>query len=58
LELLVRLKAGAALVSNAPQMKSPNLFAAIGWVVLLTTIGLFPGLGDGIGASRRGSTTG
>ena len=41
LELAVRLLVGAALVAYAPQMKSPGLFAAFGWVVVVTTIGLF-----------------
>jgi uncharacterized protein YjeT (DUF2065 family) len=41
LELSVRLVVGAALVSYAPQMKSASLFAALGWMVVLTTLGLF-----------------
>lgn len=41
LELSVRLVVGAALVFYAPQMKSASLFAAFGWIVVLTTLGLF-----------------
>ena len=39
-ELFVRLVVGAALVSYAPRMKFPGLFAVFGWVIVVTTIGL------------------
>lgn len=38
LELSVRLVVGAALVSHAPQMRLPGLFAVLGWIVVGTTI--------------------
>jgi hypothetical protein len=41
LELSMRLVVGAALVWHAPQMRSASVFAAFGWVVVVTTLGLF-----------------
>lgn len=40
-ELSVRLVVGAALVLHAPRMKFSGLFLVFGWVVIVTTIGLF-----------------
>jgi hypothetical protein len=40
LELCIRLVVGVALVSYGPQMKSPQLFTACGWIIVLTTLGL------------------
>jgi uncharacterized protein YjeT (DUF2065 family) len=40
LEMFVRLVVGAALVLYAPHMKFSGLFAVIGWVIVVTTIGL------------------
>lgn len=39
-ELFVRLVVGAALVLYAPQMKFPGVFTVLGWVIVVTTIGL------------------
>lgn len=41
LELFVRLVIGAALVVYAPQMKFTRAFVVFGWVLVVTTIGLF-----------------
>jgi len=41
LELFVRLISGAALVLYAPQMKFSGFFAVFGWVIVVTTLGLF-----------------
>lgn len=39
-EQIVRLIAGAAIVSFAPSMWYPVLFAWFGWIVIATTVGL------------------
>jgi uncharacterized protein YjeT (DUF2065 family) len=41
LELLLRLIAGGAFLLYAPQMLFSGLFVAFGWIVVLTTVGLF-----------------
>lgn len=41
LELLLRLLVGGAFLLRAPHMPFPDLFALFGWVLILTTAGLF-----------------
>lgn len=40
-ELLIRLGVGVALVVRAPAMLFPQAFEVFGWVILVTTAGLF-----------------
>ncbi len=41
LELSLRLVAGWAVLASAPHMLFPGFFTLFGWVLLLTTAGLF-----------------
>ena len=41
LELVLRLVAGGAILLYAPQMLFPSFFVILGWVLVVTTIGLF-----------------
>jgi hypothetical protein len=41
LEILVRFVVGVAFVIYAPRMFLPNVFNVFGWVLLVTTAGLF-----------------
>jgi uncharacterized protein YjeT (DUF2065 family) len=40
LELLLRLIVGAAFLRCAPYLPLPDLFAAFGWLLIITTLGL------------------
>jgi hypothetical protein len=41
LELVLRLTAGGAILLYAPQMLFPNFFVIFGWILVVTTVGLF-----------------
>jgi len=41
LELVLRLIAGGAILLCAPQMLFPNFFVIFGWILVVTTVGLF-----------------
>lgn len=41
LELGLRLTAGGAILLYAPQMLFPNFFVIFGWILVVTTVGLF-----------------
>jgi hypothetical protein len=41
LELVIRLIAGVAILLYAPQMLFSGFFVILGWVLVMTTIGLF-----------------
>lgn len=41
LELFIRLGVGVALVLLGPEMRFPRAFALSGWVLVVTTLGLF-----------------
>lgn len=40
-ELILRFAVGFALVLHAPRMLLPGVFTLFGWVLLVTTVGLF-----------------
>jgi len=40
LELAVRLVVGGAFVVSAPMLRYPLAFAAFGWIIVITTVGL------------------
>lgn len=40
-ELIIRLIAGVAILLYAPQMLFPDFFVILGWVLVMTTVGLF-----------------
>jgi hypothetical protein len=41
LELLLRLVVGSAILVQAPRMLFPGVFVAFGWILVVTTAGLF-----------------
>jgi len=41
LELVLRLIVGGAFLLYAPQMLFPSFFVIVGWVLVITTVGLF-----------------
>lgn len=41
LELGIRLIAGVAILLSAPQMMFSNFFVICGWILVVTTVGLF-----------------